>query len=226
MTTPIPRADEAEFEASEPRDPHKTREVWVLADVDLSVAAMVEYLQSFPGVRTSASCQGTLGEGGPNPYRAQVLASWPPALTPRLFAEFDITLEGDGSTCDPWGYLHPREGWSAPPPAQQAAGLAEARERLTGRLIDAYGPLPAVALVEVEAGELRAIFAELDRLTRARDGERAQLETAARALQEARRAQGLNMTRANADAVGAASEALDRALAALSSAPANGRAGK
>lgn len=83
--------------------PHKTREVWVIADVDEGIAAMVAYLQTIPGVRTSASCQGTLGEGGPNPYRPQVMATWPKDTEARLLAEFDVTLLGEH-----WGYLHPR----------------------------------------------------------------------------------------------------------------------
>jgi hypothetical protein len=55
---------------------HKTRPVQVWADVDLGIADMVVYLNTIPGVRTEASCQGT-GEGGPAPYRAQVLTIWP-----------------------------------------------------------------------------------------------------------------------------------------------------
>jgi hypothetical protein len=47
-------------------------------DVDLGIADMVEYLNTIPGVRTIASCQGTIGEDGPNPYRAQVLCDWTP----------------------------------------------------------------------------------------------------------------------------------------------------
>jgi len=83
--------------------PHPTRPIQVWADVDLGVADLVTYLNTIPGVRTMASCQGTIGEGGPNPYRAQVLATWPKELERRLLEEFDITLEGE---C--WGYIHPR----------------------------------------------------------------------------------------------------------------------
>lgn len=85
--------------------PHETRAVRVWADVDLGVADMVEYLNTIPGVRTMASCQGTIGEGGPHPYRAQVMATWPRAAEPRLRHEFDATVLGEG-----WGYLHRREG--------------------------------------------------------------------------------------------------------------------
>ena len=98
--------------------PHETREVWVIADVDLGIAEMVEYLQTIPGVRTSASCQGTLGEGGPNPYRAQVMAYWPATQAARLFREFDVTVLGDN-----WGYLQPRDGWQAPQSTKVADAL-------------------------------------------------------------------------------------------------------
>jgi len=83
--------------------PDQTRPVQVWADVDLGIADMVVYLITIPGVRTEANCQGTIGEGGPAPYRAQVLTIWPPEAFERLQREFDITLHGEN-----WGYLHPR----------------------------------------------------------------------------------------------------------------------
>jgi hypothetical protein len=62
------------------------------------------YLNTIPGVRTIASCQGTIGEGGPAPYRAHVMASWPDKDTfDRLNSEFDTEILGEG-----WGYLYPR----------------------------------------------------------------------------------------------------------------------
>ena len=83
---------------------HRTVPVQVWADVDEGIAEMVVYLNTIPGVRTDASCQGTLGESGAEPYRAQVMAHWSAAAAERLSAEFDMTVLGDG-----WGYLHPRE---------------------------------------------------------------------------------------------------------------------
>ena len=78
-------------------------QVWV--DVDVGIADCVRSLNSIPGVRTHASCQGTLGEGGPAPYRAQVMVTWEDdAALARLQAEFDLNIEGDH-----WGYVHPRE---------------------------------------------------------------------------------------------------------------------
>jgi hypothetical protein len=93
-----------------PEDFHRTRPLQVWVDVDEGIYDMVAYLQTIPGVRTQASCQGTIGEGGPNPYRAQVMASWSSAAETRLLAEFDVTLLGER-----WGYLHPRDGtlWHA-----------------------------------------------------------------------------------------------------------------
>jgi hypothetical protein len=86
-----------------PEDHHKTVPVQVWADIDEGVAEMVRYLNTIPGVRTHASCQGTIGEGGPAPYRAQVMTSWTDDVFGRLKEEFDVTIEGDN-----WGYLHPR----------------------------------------------------------------------------------------------------------------------
>lgn len=83
--------------------PHATRVVSVLVDADIGIADMVEYLQTIPGVRTLASCQGTIGEGGPHPYPPQVLATWPPAARVQLDEEFDVTELG---AC--WGCLHPK----------------------------------------------------------------------------------------------------------------------
>lgn len=85
--------------------PHATVPIQIWVDVDLGIAEMVEYLNSIPGVRTLASCQGTIGEGGPNPYRAQVMCTWTPEALVRLMNEFDVDLEGHGA----WGYIHPKE---------------------------------------------------------------------------------------------------------------------
>ena len=85
-------------------DGHETRPVRVWADVDLGIADTVEYLNTIEGVRTHASCQGTIGEGGPQPYRAQVMCSWSDVAFERLKGEFDITELGDH-----FGYVHPRQ---------------------------------------------------------------------------------------------------------------------
>jgi hypothetical protein len=88
--------------------PHKTRPVQVWADIDLGIADCVEYLNTVPGVRTHASCQGTIGEGGSHPYRAQVMVTWEtPEALERLKAEFDITVPEDCNGS--WFYVHPRD---------------------------------------------------------------------------------------------------------------------
>lgn len=55
---------------------HKTVPVWVLVDVDEGIATLVKKLNMIDGVRTLSSCQGTLGEGGPEPYGPYVCVSW------------------------------------------------------------------------------------------------------------------------------------------------------
>jgi len=84
--------------------PHKTIPILVWVDVDEGIADMVKYLNRIPGVRTLASCQGTIGDGGPNPYRPQVMCEWTPEALMRLRSEFDVEPEGNGT----WGYVHPR----------------------------------------------------------------------------------------------------------------------
>jgi hypothetical protein len=85
------------------RPSHKTLPVPVWADVDEGIAELVVYLNTIPGVRTIASCQGTIGEGGPNPYRAQIMATWPTEVEERLRIDFEITELGEN-----WGYIHPK----------------------------------------------------------------------------------------------------------------------
>lgn len=86
-----------------PEDFHKTIPIQIWVDVDVGIVEMVRYLNTIPGVRTHASCQGTIGEGGPSPYRPQVMVTWTDEVFARLQREFDVTIEGDH-----WGYLHPR----------------------------------------------------------------------------------------------------------------------
>jgi tRNA(Phe) wybutosine-synthesizing methylase Tyw3 len=46
-----------------PRPIHETIPVQVWADIDVGIADLVKLLNKIPGVRTFASCQGTIGEG-------------------------------------------------------------------------------------------------------------------------------------------------------------------
>lgn len=87
---------------------HMTRAMRVWVDVDLGIASIVEYLNTIPGVRTLYSCQGTIGEGGPHPYKAQVGVTWPDDETLKLLlTKFDVTLQGNY-----WGEVHPRPGYA------------------------------------------------------------------------------------------------------------------
>jgi tRNA(Phe) wybutosine-synthesizing methylase Tyw3 len=88
---------------------HKTRAVQVWAEVDEGIADLVVYLNTIPGVRTFASCQGTIGEGGAEPYRPYVMAAWSDAATlERLQREFDVTFDMSSGPRDRWGNVHPR----------------------------------------------------------------------------------------------------------------------
>lgn len=55
---------------------HKTRAIKVWVDVDEGIVDFVLLLNDLPGIRTDASCQGTIGEGGVAPYEAHVMVTW------------------------------------------------------------------------------------------------------------------------------------------------------
>lgn len=82
---------------------HETTAIKVWADIDVGIAPVVEHLNTIAGVRTHASCQGSLGEGGAAPYRAYVVASWPPEALEQLRRDFDVVPHGEN-----WGDIHPR----------------------------------------------------------------------------------------------------------------------
>ena len=114
-TNAQPTSRPVEREEGQPteRPVHKTVPLLVWADIDEGIADMVRYLNTIPGLRTEASCQGTLGEGGPHPYRAQVMTVWKdPDIFERLKEEFDYSETEPGQNIqNGWCYLHPREGW-------------------------------------------------------------------------------------------------------------------
>ncbi len=85
------------------RPVHEEIAVKVWADVDKGIADFVVYLNTIDGVRTDASCQGTIGEGGPAPYPAYVMAHWTEEALVRLKREFTVKQEGNGT----WGYIYP-----------------------------------------------------------------------------------------------------------------------
>lgn len=52
------------------RAPHETVPVQCWIEIDLAIAPLVEYLNTIPGVRTEASCEGGIC------YGPQVMVSW------------------------------------------------------------------------------------------------------------------------------------------------------
>jgi hypothetical protein len=85
---------------------HKIVPVLVWVDVDEGIAHVVQYLNTIPGVRTHASCQGTFGEGGPEPYGPQVMISWTgKEAFERLEREFSVEMLGE---C--LAYVRPMDG--------------------------------------------------------------------------------------------------------------------
>lgn len=90
-----------------PEGNHAQRTVLVKVDVDEGIADLVLYLNTIEGVRTHASCQGTIGEGGPNPYRPQVMVTWDAdGVFDRLAGEFDMS-DLHRENC--WCYVHPKQ---------------------------------------------------------------------------------------------------------------------
>jgi tRNA(Phe) wybutosine-synthesizing methylase Tyw3 len=78
------------------RDVHEHITVWVKVHVDIGIASMVGRLNQMIGVYTSSSCQGTIGEGGAEPYGPFVAVYWEDETARhRIEAEYDLTIEGD-----------------------------------------------------------------------------------------------------------------------------------
>lgn len=71
--------------------PHRTRAVQVWIDVDEGIADLVETLNTIDGLRTLASCQGSIGEGGPEPYGPYVMVCWDGDMPAILPARFRLT---------------------------------------------------------------------------------------------------------------------------------------
>lgn len=71
---------------------HETIPVQVWADVDVGIADVVRRLNDIPGVRTHASCQGTIGEVGAEPYPPRIMVSWQTSKAfTAMAAEFEIS---------------------------------------------------------------------------------------------------------------------------------------
>jgi hypothetical protein len=75
---------------------HETIPVLIWADVDTGIAPMVIEINTIAGARTHASCQGSIGDGGQEPYGPHVDVSWntSEALN-ELKDRFDVEIEGD-----------------------------------------------------------------------------------------------------------------------------------
>lgn len=88
------------------RDVHPMVPVKVWADIDEGIVGMVKRLNEIPGVRTYGSCQGTIDEGGAEPYGPFVQISCIDSVTWKAVSqEFDVVWLGD------WhGSAHPRPG--------------------------------------------------------------------------------------------------------------------
>lgn len=82
---------------------HPTVPVRVWADVDAGIADFVIALNEVPGIRTLASCQGTLGEGGAEPYEGHVMISWEDDAALARISHLRIKPLGDH-----FGYVYPQ----------------------------------------------------------------------------------------------------------------------
>ena len=77
---------------------HKTVPLPVWVDVDEGISSAVAFLNTLPGVRTFTSCQGTIGEGGAEPYRPFIYAYWPLDIQSQIEEHFEVGEDrGSGS---------------------------------------------------------------------------------------------------------------------------------
>jgi hypothetical protein len=83
---------------------HETVPVHVWVDIDIGIAKHVSWLNSLEGVRTFSSCQGTIGEGGPEPYEPYITAWWPKEYDAAISERFDVWRTGNG-----WSEIRPKQ---------------------------------------------------------------------------------------------------------------------
>lgn len=81
---------------------HKQKPLKVWVDIDIGIYKMVKHLNTIKGVRTFASCQGTIGEGGPHPYPPDVMISASKKALKKVRKFYKIGEKGNG-----WMYIHP-----------------------------------------------------------------------------------------------------------------------
>lgn len=72
--------------------------------MDEGISDFVLMLNEIPGIRTLASCQGTLDEGGAAPYEAHVMISWDTDEALSKLSNFKVFKLGDN-----YGYVYPVE---------------------------------------------------------------------------------------------------------------------
>lgn len=84
---------------------HETTPVQVWADVDVGIADLVRQLNTIEGVRTHASCQGTIGEGGHEPYTAYVMVSWRTDAARAALEPYGLIVQGEAH-----GAIYPGRG--------------------------------------------------------------------------------------------------------------------
>lgn len=81
---------------------HETIPILVWVDIDVGIVDFVRHLNTMPGIRTHSACQGTIGEGGQEPYAPFVMVSWLDDEARRSLEPFgldDLSVE--------FGYVHP-----------------------------------------------------------------------------------------------------------------------
>jgi hypothetical protein len=84
---------------------HDTERVQIWASVDKGIASFVRYLNTIPGVYTHACCQGTIGEGGAEPYPAEVAVSWETPAARSILLSLGLKEEGQAH-----GTVYPNAG--------------------------------------------------------------------------------------------------------------------
>lgn len=80
------------------RPPHRTVPVQVWVDVDDGIADFVRFLNTLPGVRTHASCQGGLT------YGPQVMVTWENDAALAALRAFPMTM-----ISETLAYVHPQQ---------------------------------------------------------------------------------------------------------------------
>jgi hypothetical protein len=87
---------------------HETVPVKIWADIDVGIAAEVRWLNRLDGVRTFTSCQGTIGEGGPRPYRAYIVTWWPKKHDKKIRQRFHVETIAHSYPPSDWYSLSPK----------------------------------------------------------------------------------------------------------------------